>query len=242
MTEPYEADEITRELDAIFADYYGPPTEMDLRGVDPATFALGVCYGFDSWQDVRVVANNRRNVATAAAHWAEQHPSREFLAHAVGTDERALGHRQLLNRAHPGCAVCEEQLAQLERQPADDMDRVDPDALPDDLDLEWLVFQPIEVTRSESEAQDATGLLHIPDRDDNHPITAEHMGDRDWRITVRDPSARRATIRIRWSDGQETAHVVTFENDLADIDAEAPVDGAMPESVRIQVTESTDEP
>jgi len=39
MSEPDEPDEISRELDAIFAEFFGPPTEMDLRGVDPATFA-----------------------------------------------------------------------------------------------------------------------------------------------------------------------------------------------------------
>jgi len=85
MSELDEPDEIGRELDAIFAEFFGPPTEMDLRGVDPATFALGLSYGFDSWQHARVVANNRRHVATAAQHWAEHHPSPEFLSHAAGT-------------------------------------------------------------------------------------------------------------------------------------------------------------
>ena len=113
MSEPDERDEIGRELDAIFAEFFGPPTDMDLRGVDPATFALGLSYGFDSWQHARLVANNRRHVATAAQHWAEHHPSAEFLSRAAGTDESAVRHRELLDRAHPGCVACEEQLQRL---------------------------------------------------------------------------------------------------------------------------------
>src|ERR1700726_1836571 len=113
MSELNEPAEIARELDAIFAEFFGPPTEMDLHGVDPATFALGLSYGFDSWQHARVVANNRRNVATAAQHWAEHHPSREFLSRAIGTDESAVRHRELLDRAHPGCATCTDQLRRL---------------------------------------------------------------------------------------------------------------------------------
>src|SRR5579859_6326926 len=118
MSELDEPDEIARELDAIFAEFFGPPTETDLRGVDPATFALGLSYGFDSWQQARVVANNRRHVATAARHWAEHHPTPEFLSHAAGTDESAVRHRELLDRAHPGCAACEEHLLRLAGVPA----------------------------------------------------------------------------------------------------------------------------
>ena len=226
MNEPHETDAISRDLDAIFADFYGPPTEMDLRGVDAATLALGLRYGFDSWQDVRVVANSRRRVATAARRWAEQHPSREFLSNTVGGDERSLEHLRLLERAHPECAACEEQLAQLR---ADSIE----------LDLEWRLFQPVQSGRGDGEPG-AAGLLHIPDREGDKPIRAQDMGGGDWRITVRDPGARRATIRIRWTSGQETVHAETFENDLADIEVEAPVGGAVPESVQVQVTDAAD--
>ena len=240
MSEPHETDEITRELEAIFADYYVPPTEMDLRGVDAATFALGLCYGFDSWQDIRVVANSRRKVAAAERHWAGQHhPSHEFLNHAAGTDEGALEHKRLLDRAHPGCVSCEEQLEQLERGPGaglGDLDRVDPDAARDAIDDDWERLQPVAVTRSDSGEADAADMLHVPDREKDRPITAEHMSGRGWRITIRDPDARGATVHIRWTGGHESVHVVTFEYDLAVIDADAPQDGARPRSVRIQIT------
>jgi hypothetical protein len=237
MSEP---DEISRELDSIFAEYFGPPTEMDLRGVDPATFALGLSYGFDSWQAVRVVANNRRNVAMAERHWAANHPSREFLSHLVGTDERARGHQLLLDRAHPRCATCEEQLRRLS---APDPDLVYAGGLPDDADfeLEWLLFQFDEATRSETAASDTSGPLHI-DWADGQPITAEHYGGRDWRITVRHPSARRAAVWIGWTGDHVTEHSVTFENDLADIDVEAPERGTRPEKVRVRITEGPESP
>ena len=222
MSQPDEPDEISRELDAIFAEFFGPPTELDLRGVDPATFALGLSYGFDSWQHARVVANNRRNVAIAAHHWAEHHPSPEFLSHAVGTDESAARHRELLDRAHPGCAACEEQL---ERLTGSDLDRVDPDAPPDDLDLAWLLFQPMDlVRRLESETETARPL-HIRGRAEDQSITAEPYGGREWRITVRDPRARHATVWIGWTGQQITQHTAIFENDLAEIEAEAPEEG-----------------
>jgi hypothetical protein len=239
MSEPDEPDQISRELDAIIAEYFAPPTEMDLRGVDPSSFALGLSYGFDSWQLVRVAANNRRNVATAERHWAEHHPSREFLRHVVGTDERALGHRQLLDRAHPRCAECEEQLRQLS---AVNLDRVDPDGPPDDIDLDWLLFQPVHVTRSENDGLDASSLLHVPDRGEDQPITAEYDGGNGWQVTVRHPSARRATVRIRWTSGHVTEHAVIFENDLADIDVEAPEAGGRPASVGVRVTEPPEPP
>jgi hypothetical protein len=239
MSEPNETDEITRELEAMFADYYFPPTEADLRGVDAATFALGLCYGFDSWQDVRVVTNSRRKVAAAKRHWAEQHPSREFLSHALGTDERALEHQRLLERAHPDCAECEELLVRFARASAINSDGVDPGTAAGDLVSEieaWLRFQPVGVTRSDTESPEAAGLFQVPDRDDDQAITAEHMGGRDWRITIRDPGAQEATVHIRWTGSHESTHAVTFENDLAVIDAEAPEEGAQPKSLRIQVT------
>jgi hypothetical protein len=239
MSEPYETDEISRVLDTIFAGYFGPPTEMDLRGVDPATFALGLSFGFDTWQHVRVVANNRRNVGTAARYWAERHPTPEYLSHAVGTDERAAGHRLLLDRAHPSCARCEEHL---QRLTAGDLDHVDPNALPDDIDIEaWLLFRPVDaVRRSGTEAPDATRSLHIRGRADDQSITADHDAGRDWRITVRDPRARRATLWIGWTGGQTTEHTVVFENDLAETYAEAPDDQARPVRVRVRVTDPPD--
>jgi hypothetical protein len=239
MSEPYETDEISRALDEIFAEYFGPPTEMDLRGVDPATFALGLCFGFDSWQHVRIVANNRHDVAMAARHWADHHPSTEFLSHVIGTDESALRHRELLERAHPGCADCEERLQWLSEV---DADRVDPDAMPDLIDLAWLAFQPEEdaVRRSSNEAPDAVSSLHIRDRADDRSITAEHQGGRDWLITVRDPRARRATVWIGWTGGQVTEHAMPFENDLGEIDAVAPDDEARPERVSVRVTDPPD--
>ena len=173
MSEPDEHDEIGRELDAIFAEFFGPPTEMDLRGVDPATFALGLSYGFDSWQHARVVANNRRHVATAAQHWAEHHPSPEFLSHAAGTDESAVRHRELLDRAHPGCTACEEQL---QRLAGPDLDRVDPLAPPDDIDLAWLAFQPVEVVRRLDSQTETARPLHIRGRAEDRSITAEPYG------------------------------------------------------------------
>ncbi len=237
MSEPDEPDEISRELDAIFAEFFGPPTEMDLRGVDPATFALGLSYGFDSWQHARVVANNRRHVATAAQHWAEHHPSPEFLSHTVGTDESAVRHRELLDRAHPGCAACEEQLERLAGPEPNPLDRVDPDAPPDDIDLAWLLFQPMEVVRRlDSETQTARPL-HIRGRAEDRSITAEPYGGRDWRITVRDPRARHATVWIGWTGRQITQHAAIFENDLAEIDAEAPEEGARPQRVRVRITD-----
>lgn len=239
MSEPNEPDEISRELDAIFAEFFGPPTEMDLRGVDPATFALGLSYGFDSWQHARVVANNRRNVAMARQHWAEHHPSPEFLSHAVGADESALRHRELLDRAHPGCAECEEQLQQLA---GSDLDRVDPNAPPDDIDIAWLLFQPIEVVRRLETDPGTTGPLHILGRAADQSITAERYGGREWRITVRDPRARRATVWIGWTSRQITQHTAIFENDLAEIEAEAPEEGAWPNRVRVRISDPPDPP
>jgi len=234
MSELDEPDEIGRELDAIFAEFFGPPTEMDLRGVDPATFALGLSYGFDSWQHARVVANNRRHVATAAQHWAEHHPSREFLRHAVGTDESAARHRELLDLAHPRCATCAAQLQRLTRP---DLDRVDPDGPPDDIDLAWLAFQPMEAVRQLDSATAAARPLHIRGRAQDQSITAEPYGGRDWRITVRDPRARRARVWVGWTTRQITQHEVIFENDLAEIDAEAPEEGARPQRVRVRITD-----
>jgi len=242
MSEPDQPDEIIRELDTIFAEYYGPPTEMDLRGVDPATFALGLCYGFDSWQEVRVVANNRRNVAMAKRHWDEHHPSPEFLSHVVGTDESALRHRELLDRAHPECTECEARLRWLS---APDPDRVDPDAPPDDFDIAvWLLLQPMEdvARRSDSPAAEQVRVLHIRGRADDQSITAEPVGDSEWRIAIRDPGARRATVWIGWTGGQRTEHVAIFENDLAEIYAEIPAEGARPQRVRIRVTDPPDPP
>ena len=239
------ADEIGRELDAIFAEFFGPPTEMDLRGVDPATFALGLSYGFDSWQQARVVANNRRHVATAAQHWAEHHPSPEFLSHTVGTDESAMRHRELLDRAHPGCRTCAEQLQRLAALDLDrpdldrpDLDRLDPGAPPDDIDLDWLLFQPMEVVRRLDTGTQAARPLHIRGRAQDQSITAEPYGGRDWRITVRDPAARRATVWIGWTTRQITQHEATFENDLAEIDAEAPEERARPQRVRVRIADS----
>jgi hypothetical protein len=236
MSAPEQPDEISRELDAIFAEYFGPPTEMDLRGVDPATFAMGLCYGFDSWQQVRVVANNRRNVAMAAQHWAEHHPSREFLSHAVGADESALRHRELLDRAHPDCTVCEEQLRRLATP---DLDRVDPAAPLDDLDIAWLLFQPMDdvLRRSGSAAPDIVRSLHVRGRTDDQSITAEPQGGREWRIAIRDPRARRATVWIGWTSGQRTQHTTVFENDLAEIYTEAPDEAARPQRVGVRVTD-----
>jgi len=235
MSQPNEQDEISRALDTIFGQYFTPPAEMDLRGVDPATFALGICYGFDSWQHVRVVANNRRDVATAAGHWDENHPTVEFLRHAVGTDERALGHRQLLERAHPGCARCEAELLRLS---AFNLDQVDPDALPDAIDIElWLEFQPQEVTRSQAEPEEISGSLHILGQPVDQSITAEHYGGLDWRITIRHPTARRATIWIKWTGNHITEHAMVFENDLADLDTEAPEPDAHPERVGVKITD-----
>jgi hypothetical protein len=237
MNEPNQADEISRELDAIFANFFGPPTELDLRGVDPATFAVGLTYGFDTWQDVRVVANNRRHVAVATRYWDEDHPSPDFLRHTIGTDERAAGHRLLLDRAHPDCADCAATLAALARASVADPDRVDPNAPLDDLDIEiWAEFQSMEVARGTAEA-DVAGVLHVPGREADHRIRAEHVAGRRWRITVRDPEARQATVWIRWTDGGITTYSELFHNDLAEVDAEAPSDGARPERVRIQVTD-----
>jgi hypothetical protein len=232
MSEPDEPDEISREIDAVFAQFYSAPTEADLRGVDPATFSMGICYGFATWQDVRVVANNRRNVANAARYWSEQHPTRDFLSHAVGSDERAIGHRRLLELAHRDCERCAEQLADLSGNRPDDGPTTDFD----DLDLEWLLFQPGDVTRAEPAAPDISHPLHI-DRGDGQPITAEHYGNGDWRITVRHPSARQATVWIWWTTNQVTKHPVVFENDLADIDAEAPDPGARPERAAIRIAD-----
>src|ERR1700721_2627265 len=186
MGELDEPDEIGRELDAIFAEFFGPPTEMDLRGVDPATFALGLSYGFDSWQQARVVANNRRHVGTAAQHWAEHHPSREFLRHAVGTDESAARHRELLDLAHPRCATCAAQLQRLTRP---DLDRVDPDGPPDDIDLAWLAFQPMEAVRQLDSATAAARPLHIRGRARAEPSAgAPGGGARPQRGRVRIPA------------------------------------------------------
>ncbi|MGH3253894.1 MAG: hypothetical protein ACRDOU_00575 [Streptosporangiaceae bacterium] len=238
MSAPEQPDEISRELDEIFAEYFGPPTEMDLRGVDAATFALGLCYGFDSWQHARVVANNRRNVAMAARHWTEHHPSREFLSHTVGTDESALMHRELLDRAHPGCPECEEQR---QRLATPDLDRVDPDAPPDDLDLAWLMFQPLDVVRrSGSGSAGNVRSLYIRGRREDQSITAEPEGGREWRIAIRDPHARRATVWVGWTGGRLTRHTAVFENDLAEIYAEAPDEEARPQ--RVRVTELPDPP
>jgi hypothetical protein len=240
MSAPEQPDEISRELDEIFAEYFGPPTEMDLRGVDAATFALGLCYGFDSWQHARVVANNRRNVAMAAQHWTEHHPSREFLSHAVGTDESALMHRELLDRAHPGCTDCEEQL---QRLATPDLDRIDPDAPPDAFDLAWLLFQPLDVVRrSGSGSADNVRSLHIRGRQDDQSITAEPEGGREWRIAIRDPHARRATVWVGWTGGRRTRHTAVFENDLAEIYAEPPDEGARPQRVWVRVIDPTDPP
>jgi hypothetical protein len=230
MSEPRETDEITRDLEAIFADFYGPPTEMDLRGVDAATLALGLSYGFDSWQDIRVVANSRRRVATASRHWSREHPSRDFLSHAVGSDERSLEHLRLLERAHPQCERCEDLVAEMRAASADSSD--------DDISEIWHYFQPVASKRGEP---GAAASLHIPDREGDKPIRAEHMGGDDWQVTVLDSSARRATIRIHWTGGQETVHLEEFENDLAVVEAEAPEEGAAPESVQVEITEASDD-
>lgn len=229
MSEPHETDEITRELEAIFADFYAPPTEVDLRGVDAATLALGLSDGFDSWQDVRVVANSRRRVATARRHWSEEHPSRAFLGYAVGSDERSLEHLRLLERAHPECARCEELLAEMRAARAD--------SIVDVLET-WLSFQPMVSIRGGPET---AGSLHVSGREEDRPIQAENMGGDDWRVTVRDPGARRATIRIRWTGGQEAVHIEEFENDLAVVETEAPEPGAAPEGIQVQVTEASDD-
>jgi hypothetical protein len=229
MSEPRETDEITQDLEAIFADFYAPPTEMDLRGVDAATLALGLSYGFDSWQDVRVAANSRRRVATASRHWSREHPSRDFLTHAVGSDERSLEHLRLLERAHPHCARCEDLVAELRAASADRID----DVLP-----AWFYFQPLASTRGEPET---AGLLHIPGREGDVQIRAEHMGGDDWQVTLRNSSARRATVRIRWTGGQETVHLEEFENDLAVVETEAPEEGAAPECVQVEITEASDD-
>jgi hypothetical protein len=234
MSEPDETDQMTRDLDAIFADFYAPPTEMDLRGVDAATFALGLAYGFDSWKDVRVAANSHRRVAAAGRHWSQEHPSREFLSHAVGGDERSLEHLRLLERAHPGCTHCEDLLAALRSESAGG----NTDALADEVLAAWLNFQPAGPTRGEI---GATGPLHVADREGDRPIRAEHMGGAGWRVTVRDTGARRATIRIRWTGGHETVHLEEFENDLAVVETEAPEEGAAPEGIYIQVTGASDD-
>ncbi len=67
------------------------------------------------------------------------------------------------------------------------------------------------------------------------------MGGDHWRVTVRDPNARQATIRIRWSGGRETVHIEGFENDLAAVETEAPEEGAAPESIQVEVTEASDD-
>jgi hypothetical protein len=236
MSEPDQPDEITRELDEIFADYFGPPTETDLRGVDPATFALGLCYGFDSWQEIRVVANNRRNVAMAKRHWDERHPSPEFLRHVVGSDESALRHRELLDRAHPECTECEERLRWLS---APDPDRVQDDAPLDEWDVAWLLFQPMAgaVRQSGAPAAEDIRVLHVRGRTDEESITAEPVGHGEWRIAIRDPRARRALVWIDWSGGQRTEHSVIFENDLAEIYVETPEAGTRPRRMRVRATD-----
>lgn len=229
MSEQHETDEITRDLEALFADFYAHPTEMDLRGVDAATLALGLSYGFDNWQDVRVVANSRRRVAIAKRYWSQEHPSRDYLTHAVGIDERSLEHLRLLERAHPQCADCEDLLAELRAASEDSVD--------DEL-AAWLYLQPVASTRGEPEA---AGSLHVSSRDHDRPIRAENMGGDDWRVTVRDPGASRATIRIHWTGGWETVHFEEFENDLAVIETEAPKEGVAPEGIKVRVTRASDD-
>ena len=108
---------------------------------------------------------------------------------------------------------------------------------PDDIDLAWLLFQPMEVVRRlDSETQTARPL-HIRGRAEDRSITAEPYGGRDWRITVRDPRARHATVWIGWTGRQITQHAAIFENDLAEIDAEAPEEGARPQRVRVRITD-----
>jgi hypothetical protein len=121
MSQPNEQDEISRALDTIVGQYFAPPAEMDLRGVDPATFALGICYGFDSWRHVRVVANNRRDVATAAGTGTSTTP-RGFRA-MPSDDEQALTPTVL------GARPAAQWGAQLLRLSAT-LDQVDPDRRP----------------------------------------------------------------------------------------------------------------
>jgi hypothetical protein len=243
MPEQDEFDQISRGLDSAFVDFYTPPGELDLRGVDPATFALGLCYGFDNWEDVRVVANSRRNVAMAKEHWTERHPTIEFLSHVVGADEQARGHRALLDRAHPGCPRCLERLDLLsvpipDRVEPDSvgLDRVADAAAPDAVDLAWLQFQYADAKRSSEEAE-ASGPLNVPGRAPDEAIRAQHFGDGDWYVTVRHPSAHRATVWIEWDNGEITEHTVIFQNDVARIDAEAPDAGVRPARVRVQITD-----
>jgi hypothetical protein len=99
-------DSIEVALDQIFADFRRPPTERDLRGIDPATFAIGIGYGFTDLAAAAVAKNSRRLLRMAATHWTKAHPSADFLAAAAGTDELSMAHRELLTLAHPNCDSC----------------------------------------------------------------------------------------------------------------------------------------
>ena len=118
-----------------------------------------------------------------------------------------------------------------------DLDGDDPLAPPDDIDLDWLAFQPVEVVRRLDSETETARPLHIRGRAEDRSITAEPYGGRDWRITVRDPRARHATVWIGWTSRQITQHAAIFENDLAEIDAEAPEEGARPQRVRVRITD-----
>jgi hypothetical protein len=233
MTEPNEPDEISQELNTIFDDYFGPPTELDLRGVDPATFALGLSFGFETWQQVRVVANNKRDVGKARSHWNDgHHPSREFLSHAVGADERARGHRELLERAHGECSSC---AARLREMSAPDLDGTSPGGEPDLLDTEWMEFQPVAVTREADPGEPGEpGRLHIPGRRPSEAIAAQDYGGGNWRITVRHPSAATVRGRIEWSSGQVDRFTEPLRHELAEVAAQAPEIGAQPAKIQTE--------
>jgi hypothetical protein len=115
-TSPGDPDDITRGLDDIFHDFFGPPTERDINGIEPATFARGLAIGFTDANDALVVENNRRLTAQAALHWEHHHASVAFLGRCVGDSELALAHLKLLNRAHPRCEDCEAMMELLSQQ------------------------------------------------------------------------------------------------------------------------------
>jgi hypothetical protein len=236
MTEP---DDIDRALSSVLAEYYGPPSAADLAGLSTQTVVVGLSYGFDDWSDVRVAANSKRYVAVARRHWSDgEHPSAEFLAETIGESERAIEHRRLLARAHPNCSDCDSRVIGLRRAATADLDHVDPDTVPDALDIayEWLTFEPGKAVRSDRATP--RGALRATFAALDAVITATQLRSSAWRITIRREGGRTAaTVRIEWSTGAVTQHRVVIELDKTDLSLAEP---GRPLRVSLSIDEASD--
>jgi hypothetical protein len=235
MTDPERPDAITDELSSIMANFIDAPIRSDLAAISPAVFVHGLMFGFDDWWTVRAVANSRRHVQRARQVWSDEHPTQDYLERTVSTSERGIGHRTLLERAHPDCSVC----AGVRDRLAGASDAAATLGAIDDIDAEWLILSELasaDLVRGRQPVADVAWPLSFLDPGSDSTIRITRWDDRIWEIYVTNLDARAVSVHLRWSDGTVVQRSADFDGPTVRFTIESPTNDALPEMVRFEVS------